>query len=50
MLREQFLRSIVSSDEFQKNKPDWLGLDLWQKCRDLNAEIILVPRYFMWVD
>ena len=41
MPREQFLRSIVLSDEFQKNKPDWLGLDLWEKCGDLNAEIIL---------
>jgi FkbM family methyltransferase len=41
MSREQFLHSIVSSDEFQKKKPAWMDLDLWQKCVDLNAEIIL---------
>ena len=42
MPREQFLNSLVSSDEFQKNsKPTWLDLGLWQNCLDLNAEIIL---------
>lgn len=41
MPREQFLNSIISSDEFQKNKPTWLDLGLWHKCWDLNAEIVL---------
>jgi FkbM family methyltransferase len=29
------------SDEFQKAKPTWLDLGLWNKCLDLNAEIVL---------
>jgi FkbM family methyltransferase len=41
MPREQFLNSIIQSDEFQKNKPSWLDLGLWHKCLDLNAEIVL---------
>lgn len=41
MSRHQFLHNMVESDEFQKNKPIWLDLGLWQKCRDLRAEIIL---------
>jgi FkbM family methyltransferase len=41
MPRDQFLNCISMSDEFQKNKPVWLDLDLWDKCKDLKAEIIL---------
>jgi FkbM family methyltransferase len=41
MPREQFLNYMILSDEFQKNKPSWLDLGLWQRCLDLNAEIFL---------
>lgn len=41
MPRDQFLNSITISEEFRNNKPGWLDLGLWDRCRDLNAEITL---------
>ena len=41
MPRDLFLNCITMSDEFRENKPAWLDMGLWNKCMDLNAEIIL---------